>query len=76
MSNPNKAQEIADNNEINDNTTDSTEKGKCPKCGGENLNYETILDTGEQISYPFTCDDCGATGDEFYHLKYGGTELS
>lgn len=47
------------------------EKGKCPKCGSLNLNYETNVDTSdEEIYYPFVCDDCGFEGKEYYRLKF------
>lgn len=49
-------------------------QGVCPTCGSENLNYETILDTGgiESVCYPFTCDDCDFTGKEVYVLSFSG----
>lgn len=37
-----------------------------------NLTYDTTLntETGDLVSYNFTCDDCGAKGKEFYTLEF------
>ena len=40
------------------------EEGKCPKCGGYNLDYDAMEPYGQSIYYPWTCEDCGATGKE------------
>ena len=47
--------------------------GKCPNCGSENLNYETCVNDGEQLYYPFFCDDCDCTGKEIYNVDYAIT---
>ena len=45
-------------------------KGKCPKCGSENLEYgSTVLD-GESLGYKFECKDCNCQGTEWYNLEY------
>lgn len=48
--------------------TPQNQQGVCPKCGKMNLTYDTTLntETGDLVSYNFTCDDCGAKGKEFY----------
>lgn len=46
------------------------EQGKCPQCLSENLTYETCVNEGEQLYYPFVCDDCGFEGKEWYKLYY------
>lgn len=48
----------------------SNEKGQCPKCDSENLEYGAIMQYGESIYYPFTCNDCGCEGKEFYSLEF------
>jgi predicted nucleic-acid-binding Zn-ribbon protein len=48
------------------------EAGKCPKCGGENLNYSASKLYDTQIEYPFICEDCGFIGSEWYSLEFGG----
>ena len=49
------------------------EQGKCPKCGSQNLNYDTIVDitpSEQSVCYPFECLDCGCMGSEYYNLVY------
>ena len=53
------------------------EQGKCPRCGSDNLNYETVCDVtpgDECIYYPFDCDDCEFEGREYYNLTFSGFE--
>jgi len=53
-------------------TTSELKKGSCPKCGGGCLSYGSLdlsVD-GDMVFYPFTCDDCGANGKEFYALEW------
>jgi len=45
-------------------------KGLCPRCDSSNLNYETNVNKGEQLYYPFVCNDCGFIGKEWYKLYY------
>jgi len=54
-------------------------KGKCPKCGSENLKYdawelESII--GDSLYYPFTCKDCGCEGKEWYDMNYADTTIN
>ncbi|KKK73623.1 hypothetical protein LCGC14_2891960 [marine sediment metagenome] len=51
------------------------EPGRCPKCGDCNLSYETNIDDSYSIYYPYTCDDCGATGKEWYSKIFDKQEL-
>lgn len=44
--------------------------GKCPKCGGGNLDYLSSDCGGYMLSYPFTCEDCGCEGEEVYSITY------
>lgn len=48
--------------------------GKCPKCGSEDLKYETIDlgSSGDTVFYPVTCNACGFTGKEWYDLNFSG----
>jgi len=47
--------------------------GICPKCGSDNLNYETNVNDGDSLYYPFVCDNCGCEGREAYNLNYSET---
>ncbi len=52
-------------------------QGNCPKCGSNDLDYETICDTtpgDECIYYPFTCGNCDFSGREYYNLHFTGYE--
>lgn len=52
--------------------TDILQAGQCPKCGGCNLNYETCVNDGEELHYPFVCEDCNFAGKECYNLTWYG----
>lgn len=47
--------------------------GLCPNCNSGNLDYGPIEPNGESIFYPFTCEDCGTKGKEYYSLEYSET---
>ena len=51
------------------------EEGQCPKCGNYNLDYGTVKVSDNAIYYPWTCEDCGATGKEWYDLEFSEQEL-
>ena len=47
--------------------------GKCPYCGSDDLDYDTIEcdeDTSGYARIPFTCNSCDKKGSEFYELTY------
>lgn len=48
------------------------EEGKCPICGSENLDYDSIdlMDGFGSCYYPWTCNKCGAIGKEFYDIDF------
>lgn len=43
----------------------------CPICGSY-LDYEPIELEGDMIYYPYTCENCGAKGEEWYSLEFNG----
>ena len=47
-------------------------QGKCPRCRGMHLNYEAIELTGDMCYYPYTCEDCGQQGEEWYNMEFAG----
>ena len=47
-----------------------SQEGKCPQCQSENLTYETCVNEGNQLYYPFTCENCGYQGKEWYSLTF------
>jgi hypothetical protein len=57
----------------NKNKYVSNEAGRCPKCGGNRLNYQNPeLDLPRYIDYPYICCDCGCEGLEYYALEFDG----
>lgn len=47
------------------------EAGVCPKCGEQNLSYETILQVSEEgVCYPYICNDCEFEGNEWYSIEF------
>ncbi len=48
------------------------EQGACPCCTSTNLNYSTLELDGENISYPWECEDCGSNGTEWHSLHFSG----
>jgi len=47
-----------------------SQQGYCPQCQSQNLQYETCINDGEQLYYPFACNDCDYEGKEWYRLTY------
>lgn len=51
-------------------------KNKCTVCGSEQIEYgDTILKNG-LLGYEAKCDDCGATGKEWYTLEFVDMDMS
>ena len=48
--------------------------GVCPKCHSLNLTYGKREIDDNNILYPFTCDDCGAKGQEVYDILFSYSE--
>lgn len=51
------------------------EQGKCPKCGGLNLDYQAIKYTDSMCYYPYKCEDCGQEGEEWYSMEFAGHNI-
>ena len=45
----------------------------CATCGSHRVEYGPLVDTGEEVYYPLTCQDCGAKSEERYDLIHVGT---
>ena len=48
--------------------------GVCPKCHSLNLTFGKRKIDDNNIFYPFTCDDCGAKGQEVYDILFSYSE--
>ena len=46
------------------------ESGRCPRCGAEILDWGYRDDIDDCVYYPFTCDECGFNGYEYYELVF------
>ena len=51
-------------------TSEHFEQGRCPVCDGDRLTYGKISSDDIGIYYPWTCDDCGASGKESYSVEF------
>lgn len=49
-----------------------TKQGKCPKCNKDDLDYGSLEIEDDSIYYPYTCNDCGLKGREWYNLYFIG----
>lgn len=46
-------------------------EGICPVCGSEDgLEYDGYEVEDNSLKYPWTCNSCGAAGDEFYDINF------
>lgn len=52
------------------------EQGICPKCGADIISYDPVEWYDDSIGYPFTCSQCGASGQEYYNLVFDEIELN
>lgn len=50
----------------------SNEQGRCPKCNSDSLQYESLNIDGDFIYYPWRCEQCGTSGEEWYQLHFTG----
>ena len=50
-------------------------KGKCPKCGSENIEYWNSELLDDSIGYNLECMDCGCHAIEWYKLTYDETVI-
>ena len=48
--------------------------GRCAACGSENPDYHDHDFDGDCIIFGFTCEDCGADGEEVHRLDYQYTK--
>ena len=50
----------------------SNNQGHCPYCDSDNLDYGRTEFEGEMCYFPFTCQDCGKEGEEWYSMEFTG----
>lgn len=48
------------------------EEGHCPKCDSTDLNYGAVEFEGDMCYFPYTCNECGTHGEEWYRLDFEG----
>jgi hypothetical protein len=45
-------------------------QGICPKCGSEELDYDSPEMGVDTITYPYTCEDCEFCGQELFSVTF------
>lgn len=50
----------------------SNEQGRCPYCDSEALEYHEAEFSDDMIYYPWECEQCHRTGEEWYKLNFIG----
>lgn len=51
----------------------SNEQGRCPYCNEYTLEYGAIeADDADMIHYPWICENCKRTGEEWYEINFIG----
>jgi len=48
------------------------ERGCCPYCGSEDIDYDALELEGESLYFPATCNECGNEFNEWYELEFSG----
>ena len=49
-------------------TIEETEE--CPICNSNDIDYGVCVPKGEQLFYPWKCNECGASGKEWYLVEF------
>ena len=44
--------------------------GNCPKCGSDNLDYDSLEPDGDSVYWECYCRDCDWEGKEYYKLQF------
>lgn len=47
----------------------------CPVCDSQELDYGSIELNGNHAYYPWTCENCGSTGQEWYSMNFNGQNV-
>lgn len=48
------------------------DRGCCPFCGEDNLEYGTVRFEEDMCYFPWECLDCKHEGEEWYSLNFAG----
>ncbi len=57
-------------------TKHEDQQGQCAKCGSDNIDYDAIEMGDNALYYPYTCNDCKFSGEEWYDLIFSSNKLS
>ena len=49
-------------------------QNRCPKCGGEGIEWDTPQVFNEFGLYNMTCENCGFEGKQYFELVFTGWE--
>jgi len=50
----------------------SNRQGECPVCGEQDLDYGAVEFEDDMEYFPWTCNQCGAQGEEWYSRDFAG----
>ena len=54
--------------------TEDINRGKCPHCGSENIDYKAVSLEDELVIFPKECEDCKKNSEEVYRTIYIRTD--
>ena len=49
--------------------------GSCPLCNSDSIDYGVVVFTDGQCYFPWTCTQCGQTGEEWYNMEFIGHNI-
>ena len=50
----------------------SNERGHCPYCNSDYIDYGSVDFEGDMCYFPWTCYGCGKQGEEWYSMEFIG----
>lgn len=57
-------------------TIKSNWQGMCPICNSYSINYGVVVFTDGQCYFPWTCTQCGQTGEEWFDMQFIGHNIN
>lgn len=56
-------------------TIKSNWQGKCCVCNSDSIDYGVVVFTDGQCYFPWTCKQCGQTGEEWFDMQFIGHNI-
>lgn len=54
----------------------SNEMGHCPYCYSNYLDYGSVEFENDMCYFPWQCNSCGRTGEEWYSMEFTGHNVN